>query len=158
VTINTTTPKTQTVKTVPTVYAPALTTTLTETCMGSTSLGGSGVGIGVTIGTTWHDQDCVRRLNAREIGQLIGDREAARAILCESASVKEAYDRIGRPCPGQPGYTPEMASVYMPQPPAPAPPPTTTPAPPPPPVNPAPIEDKGSMAPIPNPPEKGERG
>ena len=40
----------------PEVYAPALTTTLTDTCMGSTSIGVSAVGGGVTFGTTWTDQ------------------------------------------------------------------------------------------------------
>lgn len=124
--------------------------------MGSTSLGGSGVGVGVTIGTTWHDEDCVRRLNAREVGQLLGDREAARAVLCGSKSVRDAYNAVGRPCPGEPGYQPEMAMSYMPQPPAPpapapmaaVPPPVNSPVPP--------LQSKGTMQPVPN-PEPGER-
>ena len=43
------------VNTVPDVSAPGLTTTLTETCMGSTSAGGAVVGFGFSFGTTWRD-------------------------------------------------------------------------------------------------------
>jgi hypothetical protein len=155
VTINSTTPKEQTVRTAPQVYAPALTTTLTETCMGSTSLGGSGVGVGVTIGTTWHDKDCVRRLNARELAQTLGDRDAARALLCEDEAIRTAYEKIGRSC-----YTPVAVNAPAPMPPAPpeAPPTVALPAPQSVPV--PPINSKGTMEPIPNPTSHsgGERG
>jgi len=146
VTINSVTPEktTATVRTVPNVYAPALTTTLTETCMGSTSLGGSGVGVGVTIGTTWHDKDCVRRLNAREMSQTLGDRDAARALLCEDEDIRKAYESVGIDCHmrtavAEPKEAPAAQSYSAPPPP-----------PPPPPA--------GTMAPIPNPAPKGERG
>lgn len=143
--------------TVPTVYAPALTTTLTETCMGSTSGGAAAMGWGASFGTSWRDAECVRRLDAREIEQLLGDREAARAILCGSKDVYDAYERIGRPCPGSPGYNPANAQAYLPTLPAP-------PAPPPPivvnnnlPPVPQPLEVAPTsgfqMAPVPNPPE-----
>ena len=90
--------------TVPQVYAPALTTTLTETCMGSSSGGASGMGWGVSLGTSWRDGECVRRLDAREVEQLLGDREAARAILCGGKDVYDAYQAVGRPCPQSPQY------------------------------------------------------
>ena len=95
----------------------------------------------------------MRRLDAREIMQLLGDREAARAILCGSKDVYDAYQRVGRPCPQSPDYRAENAQGYLPQPPAPPPPP-----PPPPPVHVdvqlnAP-QPSGAMAPIPNPPER----
>lgn len=153
VTINTTTPEHQTVKTVPQVYAPALTTTLTETCMGSTTAGGSGVGFGVTVGTTWHDRDCVRRLTARELAQTLGDRDAARAVMCSDEMVRDAYASVGRPCPGQPGYVAPMAEAPVPPPP-PAPPPAAEPPPANTPV--PPVQSRGTMQPIPNP--HGERG
>lgn len=147
------------VKSVPNVYAPALTTTLTDTCMGSSSLGGSGMGVGVTIGTTWEDRNCNRRLYAREVASLTGDREAARAILCQDKDVYKAFEDVGRPCP-----TPEHAespSSFVPPPPPPppnqylyaAPPP---PAPPPPPPA-AEQQSSGTMAPIPNPEPKYPR-
>ena len=139
---NSTTPRTQVVKSVPATYAPALTTTLTETCMGSTSAGGSGVGFGFSLGSTWNDKQCVRRLNAREMAQTLGDRDAARALMCQDVDVARAYQAIGQNC-----FTPTPQPQVLVQ----APPPAPYAAPPePPPV---------TMKPIPNPPhERGERG
>jgi len=78
-------------------YAPALTTTLTETCMGSTSVGGGFSGGSFSFGTTWRDHACVRRLDAREIHSY-GDIQAAKEIMCDSDLVREAFKRVGRPC------------------------------------------------------------
>jgi hypothetical protein len=86
------------VETVPTLYAPALSTTLTETCMGSTSGGVSVMGFGGTLGTTWNDSQCVRRLNAREMAQTLGDRAAARALMCQDKDVAAAYAAVGQDC------------------------------------------------------------
>jgi hypothetical protein len=66
--------------------------------MGSSSAGVSLIGVGVTAGTTWRDGECVRRLNARELAQTIGDREAAREVMCGNPDVFRAYNAIGRPC------------------------------------------------------------
>lgn len=82
---------------VPAVVAPALTTTLTETCMGSTSVGAAGVGFGFSAGSTWKDTDCVNRLNAREL-RTFGDTAAAKEVMCENDIVRAAYKRIGQPC------------------------------------------------------------
>ena len=78
-------------------YAPALTTTLTETCMGSTSVGAGFSGGAFSFGTTWRDHACVRRLDAREI-KSFGDIQAAKEIMCDSDLVREAFKRVGRPC------------------------------------------------------------
>lgn len=90
-------PSSTTVKNVPAIAAPALTTTLTETCMGSTSGGVSVAGFGVTVGSTWKDEECVRRLHAREISAL-GEKDVAKEVLCGSPIVAEAYAAVGRPC------------------------------------------------------------
>ena len=78
-------------------YAPALTTTLTETCMGSTSMGRGFSGGSFSFGTTWRDHACVRRLDAREI-RSYGDIQAAKEIMCDSDLVRDAFKRVGRPC------------------------------------------------------------
>lgn len=78
-------------------YAPALTTTLTETCMGSSSVGAGFAGGSFSFGTTWRDSACVRRLDAREIKSL-GDVQVAKEIMCDSDLVREAFKRVGRPC------------------------------------------------------------
>lgn len=86
-----------TIRNVPGVVAPSLTTTLTETCMGSTSIGGAGAGFGFSAGTTWKDSDCVNRLNSRELKSL-GFGEAAREVMCENDVVRSAFKRVGQPC------------------------------------------------------------
>ena len=98
ITFNSTAPSHSRVETVPQVYAPALSTTLTETCMGSTSGGISVMGFGGTLGTTWNDAQCVRRLNAREMAQTLGDRDAARALMCQDKDVAAAYAAVGEDC------------------------------------------------------------
>lgn len=86
-----------TVKSAPPVNAPGLTTTLTETCMGSTSSGVSTIGFGMSFGTTWRDSACVRRLDARQISSL-GYNLAAKELMCDSEQVAAAFKRAGKPC------------------------------------------------------------
>lgn len=83
--------------TTPNVSAPALTTTLTETCMGSTSVGGAVTGFGLSFGTTWRDSACVRRLDARELNSL-GYRLGAKERMCDDQLNREALARAGTPC------------------------------------------------------------
>ncbi len=82
---------TATIKSVPTAVAPALTTTLTETCMGSSSVGASGVGFGISFGTTWRDTACVRRLDSREVAKY--SNQIAFEMMCDSDAVRKAAER-----------------------------------------------------------------
>jgi hypothetical protein len=140
------------VRSAPTVYAPPLTTTLTDTCMGSSSMSGSGMGWGLSIGSTWEDRNCNRRLYAREVASLTGDREAARAILCQDADVRKAFEDVGRPCP-TPGAAQGPMS-YVPPPPGPPPAQYLYAAPPPPPPPPPEAAPESNMAPLQGPPEE----
>jgi hypothetical protein len=90
---------TQTVKTNPAIQAPGLTTTLSDTCMGSVSLGVSLPGFGATGGTTLVDQACVRRLDAREF-RAMGLTDVALALLCQSDANRRAVEATGHLCPG----------------------------------------------------------
>lgn len=85
------------VNTVPPVSAPGLTTTLSETCMGSTSAGAGWVGFGFSFGTTWRDSACVRRLDARQLSSL-GYNLGAKELMCDSDAVRDALKRAGKPC------------------------------------------------------------
>lgn len=78
-----------------TAYAPALTSGM-DTCMGSSSVGGSGVGFGFSVGTTWNDENCVRLKNAREMAAM-GYKNVAVAMMCQDAKVREAAESIGSP-------------------------------------------------------------
>ena len=95
-------------------FAPALTTTMTETCMGSTSVGAGGSGFGFSFGTTWRDSACVRRLDARQV-QSLGDAQAGKEIMCDSDLVRQAFKNVGRPCAAD-GGTYTVAQVVTPTP------------------------------------------
>jgi len=77
--------------------APALTTTFSETCMGSTSLGAGFAGGSLSLGSTWQDDACIRRLDSREI-KAMGDTQAAKELMCGSEEVRQAFKNVGRPC------------------------------------------------------------
>jgi len=55
----------------------------TAPCMGGTSVGGTGAGFSIGIGTTWKDGDCSLRETARSFSGL-GLAQDAIAILCAS--------------------------------------------------------------------------
>lgn len=61
----------------------------TSPCMGGTQVGGSGPGIGLSIGTSWKDDDCSLRETARSF-QGLGMNADAVAILCSSSYAKAA--------------------------------------------------------------------
>lgn len=68
-----------------------------DTCMGSSSVGGQGVGFGLSVGSTWSDADCVRRKDARELHNM-GYKPAAVALMCQNANVAKAMATAGTPC------------------------------------------------------------
>lgn len=104
---------TQTLKNTPAVSAPPLTTTLTETCMGSTSGGFSIAGFGATLGGTWSDAECINRLNAREL-RAMGENQAAKEVLCENPVVRAAFKKTGKPCVGDEAV--KTSAIPAPQP------------------------------------------
>lgn len=85
------------IKMAPAITAPGLTTTLTETCLGSISGGVSILGGGITGGSTVRDSRCGNRLDAREIRGW-GENDVAKEIMCGTEEVRAAYKRVGRPC------------------------------------------------------------
>lgn len=61
----------------------------TSPCMGSSSMGGAGVGFGISFGTSWKDDDCGVRETARSFAGM-GMKEDALAVLCSSEYAKSA--------------------------------------------------------------------
>ena len=76
-------------------YAPALTSS-NDTCMGSTSMGAQGLLIGISFGTTWTDNDCITRKDARFIHNT-GHRTVALSLMFGKESVRAAVARAGTP-------------------------------------------------------------
>jgi hypothetical protein len=103
VSINSNVPSDQTLRNVPTAFAPGLTSAGLETCLGSVSGGASAVGWGASFGTTVPDPGCAARLDARTLWSM-GLRKAAVIRLCLMADIYRSM--------------PEICALYMPQQPA----------------------------------------
>ncbi len=100
ITSNSSVPADQTVKNVPSVFAPGLAAAGLETCLGSVSGGGAFLGTGLSFGTTIPDAGCAARLDARTLWSM-GLKKAAVARLCLNGEIYRAM--------------PEVCRVYLPQ-------------------------------------------
>lgn len=78
---------------VSTAYAPNLTAS-EDTCMGSTSAGGQGMTFGISFGTTWKDENCIIRKDARFLHSA-GYPAVGLSLMCSKSSVLEAVKRAG---------------------------------------------------------------
>ncbi len=100
ITSNSTVPADQTVKNVPSVFAPGLAASGLETCLGSVSGGGAFVGTGFSFGTSIPDPGCAARLDARTLWSM-GLKKAAVARLCLNGDIYRAM--------------PEVCAIYLPR-------------------------------------------
>lgn len=75
--------------------APALTSG-DDTCMGSSSVGGQGVGFGFSVGSTWTDENCIRLKNARLLYNM-GRAATAQMLMCQDEAVRAAAKATGDP-------------------------------------------------------------
>lgn len=91
---------TQTIKNVPSVSGPPLTTS-NDTCMGSTSGSLNFAGLGLGGGSTWVDNNCKRLKNARELWNM-GMKGAGMALMCKDPENREALESTGYVCPVPP--------------------------------------------------------
>ena len=101
---------TQTIKNVPSVNGPALTTS-NDTCMGSTSGSVNIAGVGIGGGSTWTDTNCKRLKNARELWNM-GMKAASMALMCRDDENREALEQTGYQCPKK--EEPQARSSYRP--------------------------------------------
>jgi hypothetical protein len=101
ITTNSSVPADQTVRSVPSAFAPGLAAAGLETCLGSVSGGGAFVGTGFSFGTTIPDPGCAARLDARTLWSM-GLKKAAVARLCLNGDIYRAM--------------PEVCVQYLPQP------------------------------------------
>jgi hypothetical protein len=67
--------------------------------MGSSSVGAQGLSFGMSLGTTWQDNNCRRLKNSRELAAM-GYSRAATALLCVDDDVRDAMLTADTPCPG----------------------------------------------------------
>ncbi len=109
ITSNSSVPSDQTVKNVPSVFAPGLAAAGLETCLGSVSGGGAFLGTGLSFGTTVPDPGCAARLDARTLWSM-GLKKAAVARLCLNGDIYRAMPEVCRV------YLPPSAPVGYPAP------------------------------------------
>ncbi len=100
ITSSSTVPANQTVKSVPSVFAPGLAAAGLETCLGSVSGGGAFVGTGFSFGTSISDAGCAARLDARTLWSM-GLKKAAVARLCLNGDIYRAM--------------PDVCAIYLPR-------------------------------------------
>jgi hypothetical protein len=85
-------------------FAPNLWAT-SDTCMGSSSVGVQAMLFGFSTGTTWRDEDCVRRKDARELYNMGNAMPqlyvAAVARTCQKSANVAAMHAAGLACPGE---------------------------------------------------------
>jgi len=81
----------------PSVSAPGLAAGGSDVCLGSISFGASGVGFGLSFGTTTPEHDCNIRQYSRLLSGL-GHRRAATQMLCFNREVAQALAAQGTPC------------------------------------------------------------
>ena len=81
----------------PSIATAALTSS-NDTCMGSVSVGGAGPGFGISVGSTYKDDNCVMLKNSREMWNM-GFKAAAVALMCTDKANKEALELTGYVCP-----------------------------------------------------------
>ena len=93
ITSNSAVPADQTVKNVPSVFAPGLAAAGLETCLGSVSGGGAFVGTGFGFGTSIPDPSCAARLDARTLWSM-GLKKAAVARLCLNGDIYRAMPEV----------------------------------------------------------------
>ena len=84
ITSNSSVPANQTLKNVPSVFAPGLTAAGLETCLGSVSAGGAFVGTGISFGTTVPDPACAARLDAQTLWSMGLKKAAGFALMATS--------------------------------------------------------------------------
>jgi hypothetical protein len=74
-------------------FAPALTSS-NDTCMGSSSLGATGMSFGVALGSTWTDKNCEMLKNSRELWNQ-GEHAASLALLCSDDDIRYSISVSG---------------------------------------------------------------
>lgn len=80
-----------------TAYAPGLTSSGEDTCLGSISGGAQHAVFGISVGKTVTDANCVKLKRSKMLASL-GEREAALAMWCNEADTATALSLAGVRC------------------------------------------------------------
>jgi hypothetical protein len=78
--------------------APVFLSTGDDVCMGAGGVGFQNLDIGLSVSSSWQDENCVMLKNARELKNQ-GHDKAAKARLCMDDDNALAFELAGEPCP-----------------------------------------------------------
>ena len=57
-----------------------------------------GVSVGISMGTSYVDENCVRLEQVRMVAGVLGDLQTANEMMCDVPAYRAARERIGKPC------------------------------------------------------------
>jgi hypothetical protein len=121
-TVNNPASTTATIIAAPPVYIAPIATG--NACALGASAGASWLGAGFAVGTTWESVQCENRHRVALLFNM-GEKVAAKEVLCDTREVYEGFKRAGTPCTPRPDWEPKGTSPAPVQPiaaPAPSPP------------------------------------
>jgi hypothetical protein len=81
-----------------TAYAPSVQVGGQDMCRSGVGAGGQGGAFGISLGGTVVDRNCEMLKLSREVAITLGDKETAKALLCQDDRVAQAYASAGKPC------------------------------------------------------------
>lgn len=87
----------QKIRNTPSVNGPPLVSS-NDTCMGSASGAINAPGIGIALGKTYTDENCMMLKNSRELWNM-GMKAASLALMCNDSANREALELTGFECP-----------------------------------------------------------
>jgi hypothetical protein len=64
--------------------------------MGSSTAAAGWLGFGGSGGTTWKDEECIRRLNAIMLANTLQEKAAAKELMCGNREINEVYTALER--------------------------------------------------------------
>lgn len=68
-------------------------------CMGSSSAGGQGMTFGLSVATSWTDENCMALEQIRYVSSLMNDTDTAAMMMCVQFPLyREAREKAGNPC------------------------------------------------------------
>lgn len=79
-----------------TAYAASIAPT--AVCMGTSSAGVQGLALGVSVGSSWTDQNCMLLEQVRTVATVLQDKITAEEMMCGMEQYRMARIRVGKPC------------------------------------------------------------
>jgi len=104
-------PNDVTIRSAPQIYVPSVITG--NVCALGASAGASWLGAGFAVGTSWESAQCENRHRVALLYNM-GEKAAAKEVLCDTKEVYEGFKRTGNPCVVRPQWEPKENVSQLP--------------------------------------------